>query len=70
MSETRYNIEVKLPLQKRWQYFMQVSKMLSAIQIAKESPKIRIPHSAIYRVRKVVKTIIWKQDESTRKAHA
>ena len=56
MSEIRYNIEIKPLLEHKWWYSTQTNNLAYAIKLAERLA----PHKRNVRIRKVVKTIVWK----------
>lgn len=60
MSETKYNVEVKILDDAKWTYWVQASSLDYAIHLAnRRSAEER--GFVKYRIRKVVKTIVWQE---------
>lgn len=58
MSQTNYNIEILFPNTKKWQYVNQTSTLHWAMVYANGAYTMNA--AKMVRIRKVVKTIVWK----------
>jgi len=62
MPETMYNVEVKFKGSKRWEYVAQhyYKEQATRLAVVRWSNSRQTHPDAKFRVRKVVKTVVWK----------